>query len=370
MAIDNQFGKGIGLAAGFDLGAQKPLDSRLAVNTIAERDAHVENNRAYEGMIVYVSEEKKTYQLVQGNEEGQLVWQELTKKEQDRLDALEAMLAGGEGAEGGALGALQDAIDAINDKLDQGGEIENRIAQNESDIDKLQGLVGEPAQGEEAATGLHGELEAVETRLTETINTNKDNASKLVNTEKERAMAAEDLLDKAIKAEADEARKQEGLLQDAIDAINDAEDGILAQAKALDKVDRDAQELVDKAQDDRLAALEAKVDVNAEKTVAEQIQAVQDNLDAFEEAQGQKNDALDQKDGELDQAIKDEADRADKAEKKIAQDLADEIANRGVAEEALQKAIDDEIANRGTAEAALQKAIDDEKSRAEGKEGE
>ena len=364
MAIDNQFGKGIGLAAGFDLGAQKPLDSRLAVNTIAERDAHVTENRAFEGMIVFVDETKLNYQLVNGE------WVELLKAEQDRLDALEAMLAGGEGAEGGALGALQDAIDDVNARLDQNGDVDLRIAQAESDIDKLQGLVGEPAQGEDAATGLHAELEALETRLSETINTNKDTAAGLVNTEKLRAEQQEGLLDQAIKAEADKAREEEGKLQDAIDAINDAEDGILAQAKALDKADRDAQKLIDDAQDDRLAALEAKVDVNAEKTVAEQIQAVQDNLDAFEETQGEKNDALDQKDGELDQAIKDEADRADKAEKKIAQDLADEIANRGTAEQALQKAIDDEIANRGVAEQALQKAIDDEKSRAEGKEGE
>ena len=149
MAIDNQFGKGIGVAAGFDLGAQKPLDARIAVNTIAERDAHVENNRAYEGMIVFVDADKKNYQLVNG------VWVELLKAEQDRLAALEGMLAGGEGAEGGALGALQDAIDDVNDRLEQGGDIEGRIATAESDIDRLEGIVGVPAQGEEAATGLH-----------------------------------------------------------------------------------------------------------------------------------------------------------------------------------------------------------------------
>ena len=84
MSIDNQFGKGIGVAAGFDLGAQKPLDARVAVNTIAERDAHVENNRAYEGMLVYVVETKMTYQLVQSEEEeGQLVWKEFGFNQND-----------------------------------------------------------------------------------------------------------------------------------------------------------------------------------------------------------------------------------------------------------------------------------------------
>lgn len=64
MAVE--FGKGITLAGGFDLGAKAPLDSRLTVATIADRDAHVTNNRAYEGMLVYVEADKTTYQYVDG----------------------------------------------------------------------------------------------------------------------------------------------------------------------------------------------------------------------------------------------------------------------------------------------------------------
>lgn len=60
------FGKGISVASGFDLGAKAPLDSRLTVKTIEERNAHVTGNRAYEGMLVYVEADKKTYQLVDG----------------------------------------------------------------------------------------------------------------------------------------------------------------------------------------------------------------------------------------------------------------------------------------------------------------
>ena len=55
------FGKGIPLATNFDLGAKSPLDSRIIVNTIEERDRHVKLNRVYEGMLVYVVKEKKLY---------------------------------------------------------------------------------------------------------------------------------------------------------------------------------------------------------------------------------------------------------------------------------------------------------------------
>ena len=62
MAIENaKFGKGIALAGGFDLGAKAPLDSRLTVATIEERDAHVEGNRAYDGMLVFVEANKITF---------------------------------------------------------------------------------------------------------------------------------------------------------------------------------------------------------------------------------------------------------------------------------------------------------------------
>jgi len=64
MADNNTFfGRGIPLASGFDLGAKAPLDSRLVVNDIAERDAHVTGNRAYTGLVVYVISEQKNYQF-------------------------------------------------------------------------------------------------------------------------------------------------------------------------------------------------------------------------------------------------------------------------------------------------------------------
>ena len=82
MAIE--FGKGIALAGGFDLGAKAPLDSRLTVATIEERDAHVTGNRAYEGMLVYVEADKITYQYV-ADAEGNLSWKEFGFNETDFL---------------------------------------------------------------------------------------------------------------------------------------------------------------------------------------------------------------------------------------------------------------------------------------------
>ncbi len=61
MASEPIYGKGIVVASGFDLSAKSPLDTRSVVNTLAERDEHVANNRAYAGMAVFVLEENKEY---------------------------------------------------------------------------------------------------------------------------------------------------------------------------------------------------------------------------------------------------------------------------------------------------------------------
>lgn len=109
-ATQSNFGKGITVASGFDLGAKAPLDSRLTVKTIEERNAHVTGNRAYEGMLVYVEATKKTYQLVDnsweefGFNEGKFQdgIQSIVDKntEQDsRLTAIEELVNGEEGIE-------------------------------------------------------------------------------------------------------------------------------------------------------------------------------------------------------------------------------------------------------------------------------
>lgn len=66
MASEPIYGKGIVVASGFDLSAKSPLDTRSVVNTLAERDEHVANNRAYNGMTVFVLEENKEYRFNDG----------------------------------------------------------------------------------------------------------------------------------------------------------------------------------------------------------------------------------------------------------------------------------------------------------------
>ena len=61
---DTFFGKGITVTSGFDLGAKAPLDSRLVAKTLDELQEHIDNNRAYEGMMVYVKETQLTYQYL------------------------------------------------------------------------------------------------------------------------------------------------------------------------------------------------------------------------------------------------------------------------------------------------------------------
>ncbi len=207
MAIDNQFGKGIGVAAGFDLGAQKPLDARIAVNTIEERDAHVENNRAYEGMLVFVDADKKTYQLINGE------WVVFFDND-----------ANIEGAAG------QEAIDKGQDDR----------------LDALEAKVGKDVDGENPATGLFAEVDEAKVAAA--------NAAQAAADEEGRAMGVE--------AE----------LQGAIDAINDAENGILAQAeakdvaqKALIDADIDAVEKAVLDEENRAKGEEAKL---AERLVA------------------------------------------------------------------------------------------------------
>lgn len=122
MAIE--FGKGIALAGGFDLGAKAPLDSRLTVATIEERDAHVTGNRAYDGMLVFVEADKVTYQYII-NENGEGQWKEFGFNETDFLtrvannletdDASKALSA----AQGVALKALIDAEAEAREEADE-----------------------------------------------------------------------------------------------------------------------------------------------------------------------------------------------------------------------------------------------------------
>ncbi len=65
---------GIPLSSQFNLSAQLPLDSRIVVSNITERDA-IDSVQRYEGLQCYVTADSKNYQLVGGIDN--LNWVEL-----------------------------------------------------------------------------------------------------------------------------------------------------------------------------------------------------------------------------------------------------------------------------------------------------
>ena len=163
MAVE--FGKGIGVASGFDLGAKAPLDSRITVATIADRDAHVTGNRAYEGMLVYVEADKTLYQYVDS------LWKPLLGDLDDRLNTVESQL-GLSGATG--EGSVNDRIDSLEEK------------------------VGAPAANGEEASGLFSNissLEAKDEELEQAINSINDGTNGIY----ARAVAEATRLDNVLK---------------------------------------------------------------------------------------------------------------------------------------------------------------------------
>lgn len=145
MAIE--FGKGITLASGFDLGSQAPLDSRLTVATIEERDAHVTGNRAYDGMLVFVEADKVTYQYV--IRDGVGAWEVFGFNEEDFLAHVANDLETDDA--GKALAASQGVT--LKGLIDAEAE---RAGQAESDlqgaIDELAETVGQLPEGTSATS--------------------------------------------------------------------------------------------------------------------------------------------------------------------------------------------------------------------------
>lgn len=201
MAIE--FGKGITLAGGFDLGAKAPLDSRETVATLADRDAHVAGNRAYEGMLVYVEENKVTYQYV-ADAEGNLSWKEFGFNLNDFQTQVVDNLT------------TEDATKALSAK--QGKVLDEKIS-------------AEAERATEAEQANAGAISALDTKVGEIPVDEEGNAvastvisyvDKKVSDEETRAKAAEQVNADAIKAITDdylvEADKTE--LQGNIDAVS------------------------------------------------------------------------------------------------------------------------------------------------------
>ena len=353
MALDNQFGKGIGLAAGFDLGAQKPLDSRVAVNTIAERDAHVTENRAYEGMLVYVAEANMTYQLVKGEEEGQLVWKEFGFNQADF-----------DGAFADSIQDVDDRLKAVEEDLAQGGETEGRIAQAEADIDALQGLVGNPADADNEATGLHLALDNAKAELGQAIVDEKGRA------EGQEAAIRQEMADALgnYSVEADEngegGVEAAGLRKEIEEAHAAMNQALADEAAAIRQENADETARVNQKIADDIAA-ESALRVAEEQRIEK---ALEDEAAAIRGEMAEQHAAMDKALEDEAAAIRQEmADEAARVNQKIADDIAAESALRVAEEQRIEEVLNQEIADREEAIQELADRHDEEMDAAEGR---
>ena len=273
------FGKGITVASGFDLGAKAPLDSRLTVKTIEERNAHVTGNRAYEGMLVYVEADKKTYQLIDGaweefgfNEEKfQQGVQPIVDKnvEQDeRLTTLEGLVIGGEGE--GLNAVIEDVaknkVDIadlktdlakeITDRKAADAEIQNSLEYNFTSLtESVERAFGEMEQAYKDAdtalkTDLEGQIadeaglrEAADTLINAEISKNKADIANL-QTELEEEVVAREAAIGSINTELDKKADQANL-QAEINRAKGAEQELSTRLTSLNNIVQDIDIAVD-----------------------------------------------------------------------------------------------------------------------------
>ena len=224
MAIENaKYGNGISLAAGFDFGSKAPLDSRLTVATIEERDAHVEGNRAYDGMLVFVEANKITYQYILG-EDGIGEWKEFGFNEADFVAHVANDLLTDDEAK--ALSAAQGVVlkGLIDGEIERAGEAEEGL---QAAIDEVAELVGELPEGTSAKTireyvDLKTSGIATDVALEE-LNNQVSGLQTSVQEIKGDYLKEEDKteLSNAIAGEAELARAAEKANADAIKAISD-----------------------------------------------------------------------------------------------------------------------------------------------------
>ena len=335
MANELKFGKGIGVAAGFDLGAQKPLDSRYTVATIEERDAHVTGNRAYDGMLVFVEADKKTYQYLDG------AWVEFgfnnDKLQVEVVDNLESddsakilsakqgkVLKGLIDAEAEAARAAEkanaDAIDAIEaDYLkaaDMAAEVEARNAAIKVTDDKVVALAEthatDKAALEEAIEALEGEDTRIEGLVTAETAKAREEEGKLA----DRIKAVED--DYLKEADKTELQGNIDTLTGVVEALRDGVD-----ATKVDGI----LDLIKYVEDHGSEVTGMKEDI------AENTQAITDHATeyaehleaqaAIDEAQDAKIKALEDKFGEGEGSVEDMIADAQAAAEAKAKELAD-----------------------------------------------
>ena len=360
MAENLKFGKGIGVAAGFDLGAQKPLDSRYTVADIEESDAHVEGNRAYEGMLVFVEADKKTYQYLDG------AWVEFgfnnAKLEAEIVDNLESdeaakILSAKQGkvlkglidaeatAARAAEGANAAAIKAIADDYLKAADMEAEVVARDAAIkvtdDKVVELAGTHATDKaalEAAISLKADITALNA-VSEVANAA---ATKTALAEAVEALEAEDdRIEGLVTAEAAKAREEEGKLANRIKAVEDD------YLKAADKIELQGN----------INTLTGVVETLRDGIDADKVDGVKD-LIAYVEAHGPEVTGMKEDIAENAQAIADHA--TEYAAHLLAQTAIDEAQDAKI--EALE--------NKFKGEGSVEDLIEDAQAAAEAKAAE
>lgn len=211
---------------------------------------------------------------------------------------------------------MEDRIAALEEMHSKGGDVDQKIQAVQDDVDAL----------EQAYTKFIGEQAAKDQAQDGEIAKKADKAAYEAKVGELEAKDAE--LDKAIKDEATRAAGVEQGLQQAIDAINDAEDGIFAKAKKLVDAEKDARVEADNALDERLQDIENSVGQGG--ALEARVKANEDKLSGLEEGCNTVQAAID----------KAEADAKAHAEAKIAE-LVDSAPEAMDTLNELAKAIND-----------------------------
>ena len=324
-STEPKFGKGITVASGFDLGAKGALDTRATVATIAERDAHVTGNRSYEGMMVFVEEDKKTYQLIDG------AWKVFGFDTEQFEASVEDTLTSTNTTT--ALSANQGRI--LNEKITAQGEVVTEINEKVTNIETTVGEI------QESIEGLGTELEAGLTELTTKVETLETDMSKAksdistlqtqVNANTNNISALEEALDeeitRATEAEATLYAKidsEVGALQAADNALNTS---IVETQARVDKVVNDlAAEVTARSEADAL--LEEKINVNTAAISKEvedrksEIARVEDLINSSNSDISKALDELRAKDTELETKINNEITTRSEEDQKLAAAIA------------------------------------------------
>lgn len=190
------YGKGIPVTSGFDLGAKSPLDSRMVVANFEELQLHIDGNRAYEGMLVYVNSEKKLY-VYNGTD-----WEELTTNVDadnpifDVVDNLESTATNAPlSANQGRI--LKETINGVEETLIE--SINNVETTLEETINNVETTIGEKISNVEAIiNNVEVTIDSVEIALEETVN----NINNVEATLEEKINNTEDKLEQLIEESA------------------------------------------------------------------------------------------------------------------------------------------------------------------------